>query len=74
MPSFIIEDWAGNHLSKHGTFPSFEEAWDYILGEMTDKLGLEDEDYGEYYVVEEKPRRERRYLDPHDPRALEFSQ
>lgn len=67
--SFVIFDWAGNHLSAHGSFRSFEEGWDYILGEMTDRLSLTEEDYGEYYVLEEKPLREKRYLDPFDPRA-----
>ena len=48
---FKIYDWAGNDLSKHhGTFSSFEEAWDYIFGEMTDKLNLKEDDYQEYYV------------------------
>lgn len=34
------------------TFPSFDDAWDYILGDLTDKLGLTEEDYQEYYVEE----------------------
>lgn len=51
---FIIQDWAGNVLDSHGSFETFEDAWDYILGEMTDALGLTEEDYGEYYVVEKR--------------------
>lgn len=47
---YYIYDWAGNKLYQHGTFKSFEDAWDYILGEMTDALGLTDEDYQEYDV------------------------
>lgn len=31
-------------------FKTFEDAWDYILGELTDKLSLTEEDFGEYYV------------------------
>lgn len=27
---YKIIDWAGNELSKHGKFNSFEDAWDYI--------------------------------------------
>jgi hypothetical protein len=49
---YAIYDWAGNHLSAHGKFETFQDAWDYILGEMTDKLGLSEEDYQEYQVLE----------------------
>jgi hypothetical protein len=52
---FRILDWAGNDLSDfHGTFKTFEDAWDYILGEMTDKLDLTEEDYQEYQVLNER--------------------
>lgn len=27
---YVIFDWAGNRLSKHGTFKSFDDAWEYI--------------------------------------------
>lgn len=47
---FAIFDWAGNRLTKWGEFPDFETAWDFILGEMTDELGLNEEDYQEYNV------------------------
>lgn len=47
---YVIFDWAGNRLSKWGSFESFEHAWDFILGDMTDALGLTDEDYQEYHV------------------------
>lgn len=51
MDKFKIYDWAGNDLTHwHGTFDSFEDAWDYILGDMTDNLGLTEEDYQEYFV------------------------
>lgn len=66
---YKIYDWAGNDLSQyHGTFKTFEDAWDYILGEMTDNLSLTEEDYQEYYV-DLNSSRESRYLDPKDPRA-----
>lgn len=48
--NFAIFDWAGNHLYTHGTFPTFEDAWDYIKGDMADKLGLSEEDYNEFDV------------------------
>lgn len=36
---YKIYDWAGNDLSSyHGTFKTFDDAWSYIYGEMTDKL------------------------------------
>lgn len=48
---YKIYDWAGNDLSSHhGTFKTFDDAWAYIHGEMTDKLGLTDDDYQEYHV------------------------
>lgn len=51
MKQFKIVDWANNDLTYwHGTFETFEDAWAYILGDMTDKLGLTEEDYQEYYV------------------------
>lgn len=48
---FAIYDWAGNELTRWGKFGSFEDAWDFILGEMTDKLKLTEEDYQEYQVL-----------------------
>lgn len=52
MTKFIIYDWAGNSLFSHGSFKTFDDAWEYILGEMTDKLGLTEEDYDDYFVEE----------------------
>lgn len=51
---FHIFEWAGNQLSVHGAFNTFEDAWDYILGEMTDTLRLTEEDYQDYFVQEVK--------------------
>ena len=48
---YIIEDWAGNRIMPSKDFVSFEEGWDYILGELTNRLALTDEDYQEYYVL-----------------------
>ena len=47
---YAIFDWTGNRLSKWGVFDSFEDGWEFILGDMTDKLSLTEEDYQEYYV------------------------
>ena len=47
---YAIYDWAGNRLSLHGEFKTFDDAWEYILGDMTDKFCLCDDDYQEYYV------------------------
>ncbi len=30
MSVYKIYDWAGNELSYHGSFQTFEDAWDYI--------------------------------------------
>lgn len=65
--SYKIYDWAANRLGSK-TFATYEDAWDYIYGELTDKLGLTDEDYQEYYV-EDKADRETRFLDPNDLRS-----
>jgi hypothetical protein len=64
---FKIYDWAGNRIGNQ-TFTSYLDAWDYILGDLTDSLGLTDDDYQEYYAYEDIDR-ESRYLDPNDPRA-----
>ena len=81
---YIIKDWAGNVLQYTGRFnfsaygaytgapmefESFEEAWEYIMGELTDRLNLDERDYGEYSVEENTGVRETRYLDPADPRS-----
>lgn len=47
---FAIFDWAGNRLYRWGQFNTFEDAWDFILGDMTDILNLTDDDYQEYFV------------------------
>lgn len=49
--SWIIQDWAGNRITRE-SFESFEDAWDYILGDLTDRLGLVEEDYQEFFAVE----------------------
>jgi len=51
MTHFIIQDWAGNRIGDN-SFATFEDGWDYILGELTDKLDLCENDYQEYYVLE----------------------
>lgn len=52
MKQFKIFDWTGKSLLPHLIFETFEDAWDFILGDLTDKLGLQEEDYQEYYVLE----------------------
>jgi hypothetical protein len=49
MTKFKIYDWAGNQIGNE-TFNSFEDAWGYIYDQLTDKLGLTEEDYQDYYV------------------------
>ncbi len=51
-----IYDWAGNAIDPHQSFKSFEDAWDYILGPLTDRLGLTEEDYQEYFAEKREPR------------------
>lgn len=50
MKQWAIFDWAGNRIKSNKTFESFEDAWDYIMGELTDEIGLVDEDYQEFHV------------------------
>lgn len=64
---FYIQDWAGNVLLNGQAFNTFEDAWDYIYSELTDKLDLDEDDYQDYYVVQGKLR-ESRYLDANDRR------
>lgn len=64
-----IYDWAGNRIKPALEFRFFEDAWDYIFGDLTDELGLKEEDYQEYYVLLIQGQREYRYLDPRDPRV-----
>ena len=45
---YAIYDWAGNHLHAHGEFETFEDAWCHIINNM----GLDEEDFQEYYVEE----------------------
>jgi hypothetical protein len=66
---FKIYDWACNDVLPHMTFDTFEDAWEYILGDLTDLAGLTDVDYQEYYVERAKPVKVYRFLDPNDPRA-----
>lgn len=64
---FKIFDWAGNAIKPDLKFRTFEDAWDYILGDLTDELKLTEDDYQEYYV-EKRGVRESKFLDPNDLR------
>lgn len=50
---YIIVDWAGNRITSL-QFKTFEDGWDYIWGDLTNRLGLQEDDYQEYYVVKEE--------------------
>ena len=56
MKTFIIEDWAGNHLFKDKTFKSFEDGWEFIYenvdnSEYEKTLNDNDDNYQEYFVI-----------------------
>ena len=56
--SYIIKDWAGNHLFRDKAFDSFEEGWEFIYtnvdnSEYEQSQNEDDNVYQEYYVVEE---------------------
>jgi hypothetical protein len=35
---YAIYDWTGVELIAYGYFESFDDAWDFILGDLTDRL------------------------------------
>lgn len=47
---WVIKDWADNLLLNGMLFSSFQDAWGYIYGELTDRLNLTEDDYQEYFV------------------------
>lgn len=47
---YAVYDWAGN-LIECGPFKTFDDGWDFIVGELTDRLGLTEEDYEDYQVL-----------------------
>lgn len=54
MAKFIIKDWAGNTCFKGKTFPSFEDAWEFLYSypeyeALSDKAF--EEAMGEYEVM-----------------------
>ena len=49
---FKIFDWAHNPIKPDMTFRTFEDAWAYIKGPLTEEIGLTEEDYQEYFVEE----------------------
>ena len=57
MKTFIIIDWAGNHLFTDETFESFEDGWNFIY-ENVDNSKFEetqndnDDNYQEYCVID----------------------
>ena len=56
MDTFIITDWAGNHLLKDKEFETFEDGWEYIYENVDnskyDETGNEDDnEYQEFYVI-----------------------
>lgn len=47
---YVIEDWAGNHLFKDKTFPSFEDGWEFLYEQFPN--GHDEEHFfDDYYVV-----------------------
>lgn len=57
--TFIIEDWAGNHLFKNKVFKSFEDGWEFIYSNVDnslyDKTGKDNDNaFQEYFVVPKK--------------------
>lgn len=46
MSHFYVQDWAGNRMA-FGTFPSFEDAWGYLMDRFPE------EDWQEYEVTQE---------------------
>lgn len=59
MKTFIIIDWAGNHLFRNKTFKTCQDGWDFIY-ENVDNSEYDrtendnDDNYQEYEVIESK--------------------
>lgn len=51
MKTYIIEDWAGNHLFKDTVFNSHGEGWDFIYENVKEDYE-DDGTYDDYFVVE----------------------
>jgi hypothetical protein len=50
--SFIIVDWAGNHLFQDKTFETFENGWDHLY-QYFDENSMECDEWAqEYFVIE----------------------
>lgn len=62
---FEIRDWANNLLFNGKTFDTFEDGWDFLYEKFPD---YQDGDFDDYYVLEKQDKKEKRYLDPFDPR------
>lgn len=61
--SYVIVDWAYNRIKPLRVFETFQDAWDYILGDMTDELKLTEENYQEYLVIESNELTDRELKD-----------
>jgi len=48
--TYIIQDWAGIHLFKDKEFPTFEDAWDFLL-EFFHENDMDSEEWGQEYEV-----------------------
>jgi len=51
---FIIKDWAGNTCFKGKTFPSFEDAWEYIYSKYEHLSDKAFEEQCQEYSVEQQ--------------------
>ena len=59
--TYIIQDWAGNHLFENKTFNSFEDGWDFIYqnvdnSKFEETQNDDDNEYQEYFVVPKNNR------------------
>lgn len=49
MSAWVIFDWAGNRCFQGISFPSFDDAEDWLCEQLGDEY---DTDRGEYYITE----------------------
>ena len=57
--TFIIQDWAGNHLFPDKAFESFEDGWDFIYENVDNSKydrtqNNNDDNYQDYFVIEKQ--------------------
>ena len=65
-PKFIIQDWTGKVCFEAQTFPSFDDAEEFLCVQLDEHYDLE---RGEFEITTVGEVKETKFLDPNDPRS-----